>query len=678
MRSLIRPGAATITLVTVLVTLVAPGAATPATATSTPNSGVAAPLTNLAHLDWLRDSVRPPAQPGHTTYRLVGEPAVGTLWTYADRNLDGTYRRLGGGSYDPVTNTYSQGAFNADDLSRAAVVYLRHWRATGSATSRSAAYQLLRGLTYLQTDSGPNAGNVVLWMQPDGSLNRSADPPESPDPSDSADSYWLARTLWALGEGYAAFQSADRGFAAFLRERFTLALAAVQRQPLTRYGQWLRIDGAAVPAWLLAQGADATGEALLGLAAYLAATGDPAARTVLSRLAEGVAAMSAGTTNSWPFGAVLPWTLSRAVWHAWGGLAPAGLARAYGLTGPVNLRDAALADTASFTPHLLIAAGPENGWLPAPADHVQIAYGAQSRVESLLTTAARTHRPALAPLAGIAAAWFFGNNPSGTPMYDPSSGRTFDGVDGAGTVNRNSGAESTIHGLLAMLALDAAPEVAAIAHTATVRARHTWTLVEAESGLLAGDAAVYQPPQAWTGESLWSGGAGVRLGNGGTLRLRLPAGGTSLLLPVVELAPDAGTTRWSSDGTAAGTVRHGAVGPQGDSPAPGLLAVRTLAAPTTPGRLTVTGVNGVARVDAVLVQPEVEWLTLGQPDTPHATALIRSFAKHPRRVAIPLPGQGPALVNVSDHTGRLIARYPVTGPVISIVAPPGGFVTVRR
>ena len=47
------------------------------------------------------------------------------------------------------------------------------------------AYQLLRALTYLQTVEGPNAGNVVLWMQPDGTLNPSAEPVELPDPSDS-------------------------------------------------------------------------------------------------------------------------------------------------------------------------------------------------------------------------------------------------------------------------------------------------------------------------------------------------------------------------------------------------------------------------------------------------------------------------------------------------------------
>ena len=73
---------------------------------------------------------------------------------------------------------------------------------------------MLRGLTYLQTATGPNAGNVVLWLQPDGTLNPSAEPKELPDPSDSDASYWLARTAWALGEGYAAFKRADPAFAA--------------------------------------------------------------------------------------------------------------------------------------------------------------------------------------------------------------------------------------------------------------------------------------------------------------------------------------------------------------------------------------------------------------------------------------------------------------------------------
>ena len=90
---------------------------------------------NLAHLDFLGERVAPPAQAGHTTWRLEQEPAVGMLWTYADRNADGSYRRIGGGPYDAATDTYEQGAFNADDISRAAVVYLRHHGATATPTA---------------------------------------------------------------------------------------------------------------------------------------------------------------------------------------------------------------------------------------------------------------------------------------------------------------------------------------------------------------------------------------------------------------------------------------------------------------------------------------------------------------------------------------------------------------
>ncbi len=43
-------------------------------------------------------------------------------------------------------------------------------------------------------------------------------------------------------------------------------------------------------------------------------------------------------------------------------------------------------------------------------------------------------------------------------MYDPSSGRTYDGIGSQKDINRNAGAESTIEGLLALQALDAVPQ----------------------------------------------------------------------------------------------------------------------------------------------------------------------------------------------------------------------------
>jgi hypothetical protein len=656
------------------------GLVAPATGLTTRGDQTAptVPLTNLAHLDWLGAAVSPPPQVGHTTYRLGLEPEIGVLWTYADRQADGSYRRIGGGVYDPATDTWGQGAFNADDMSRAAVVYVRHWEATGAESSRQSAYQLLRGLTYLQTVEGANAGNVVLWMQPDGSLNPSAEPVELPDPSDSGPSYWLARTIWALGEAYPAFVDSDPAFANFLRDRLDLALGAVERQVLVRYREWLDIDGVAVPAWLIVDGADATGEALLGLASYVAATADPRAERVLQKLGAGVAALRSGDARDWPFGAVLPWGLSQAVWHAWGGLAPAGLAQAYEVTGDRAMRRAALSDAASFTTHLLVAAGPENGWLPSPTERVQIAYGAHSRVESLLAAAEAGNRPGLRQVAGIAAAWFFGNNPAGVAMYDPATGRTFDGIESDTRVNRNSGAESTIHGLLTMLILDRNRDIAKLAQVADVDERRTWTLVEAESGELGSGAAVYRPAEAWTGESLWSGGAGVRLQPGGKLTIAVGglAAGRNLLLPVVLLDPSAGTTTWTTPRRMAGVLRQSRVGPQGDSPAPGLLAVETLSKSVDDVKsVVVRGSRRDSLVDALLVQPEIEHVVLVNDS--NATALLRSFARHTERVEMSLPVGSTARVETYDETGRLVRRTSAPADDVVVRVPPGGFAVVR-
>ncbi len=524
-------------------------------------------LTNLAHLDFLGDRVAPPEQAGHTTWRIGQEPEIGVLWTYAEPQPDGSYRRLGGGTYDPATDTWGQGAFNADDMTRAAVAYLRHWRQFGDQASRDRAYQLLRGVTYLQTSSGPDAGNVVLWMQPDGTLNPSPTPTEEPDPSDSGPSYWLARTIWALGEGYAAFRAADPAFAGFLRERLELSLDALDRQVLDpRYGTYQTVDGLRLPAWLIVDGADASSEAVYGLAAYVRAGGSARARLDLRRLADGVARMPLGDVRDWPYGALLPWARSRSLWHAWGDQMAGSLAEAGRALGREDWVRVAVGETGRFTPHLLAQGGPENGWLPAPTDRVQIAYGADATLQNLLRTAAAARRPAFADLAGIAGAWYFGNNPAGVAMYDPATGRTFDGINPDRTVNRNSGAESTIHGLLSMLALDAHPAVAARARVAGRQAQVTWQLVEAEAGTLDGAAEVVTPASAWTGESAWSGGAYVRLGPGGRVSgtVDLPVGGGWWLFPVLDrMQISAGMvgTRHRLGGEPAGRSRPGWSGP---------------------------------------------------------------------------------------------------------------------
>jgi len=118
-------------------------AAVTSTMVPTAAAGASPRLSNLAHLDFLRASVTPPVATGHSTF---GSGPLGVLWTYADRQPDGSYQRIGGGTYAAATDTYGQGAYNADDIARAAVVYLRHWDLFHDTASLAAARGLLRGL----------------------------------------------------------------------------------------------------------------------------------------------------------------------------------------------------------------------------------------------------------------------------------------------------------------------------------------------------------------------------------------------------------------------------------------------------------------------------------------------------------------------------------------------------
>jgi hypothetical protein len=428
----------------------------------------------------------------------------------------------------------------------------------------------------------------------------------------------------------------------------------LERQVLTRYGQYDIVDGRRVPAWLIVNGADATSEAVLGLAAYVRAGGSARARRALAQFAEGIAAMSAGSRTVWPFRALLPWGESTSDWHAWGAQMPSALAAASSALGSRRLLDPAIGDTAGFTPLLMTAGGPDNGWLPAPIDRTQIAYGVDARLQGLLAVGL----PGLKQVAAFVAAWYFGANRAGEAMYDPATGRTYDGISGDGGVNRNSGAESSIHGQLSMLALDAAPEIARLVGRPTYDGLR---VVEAES---ATGGQVVTPPSAWTGESQWSNGSYLSLGAGESATWTLPSSAQPVLvLPIVNLVdtPSPARTTWTTGSHVLGTIDH-VTGPQGISAAPGALLPITLATPLPPYATNLKATaTAPAQVDALLLIPMISTLRLDNG------TLLTSVDSHPRSVSVP---------------GRVAYSYTSTGQLHSRTSPshavvqPGGFTVV--
>lgn len=630
-------------------------------------------LTNLAHLRWLLDEVPLARTSTHTTWEIGSRPSAHAPWTYANALPEGGWTRVGGGSLDPATGYWTQGAYNADDIARAAVVFLRAWRAGWGDRARTDATELLRTLTYLQDATGVNAGNVVLWMQPDGTLNTTPQPPDSPDPSDSAESYWLARTIWALGEGYAAL-AGERPIAGFLQDRLHLALDALDRGCLSRYGSWLVADDVRVPAWLITGGADATAEACLGLAAYVAvAPYDRRARTALTRLVSGVAAMSSGGTGAWPFGAILPSTTTQSLWHAWGGEAPQALCRSAALLGDAGLRAAGLSDAGRFTPQLLTAGGPHNSWSPMPGE-AQIAYGAEGRVSGLLAAADLTGSAGFRQLAGLAGGWFFGANTSGRATYDPATGVTNDGVEVDGRINVNAGAESTIHGQLAMLALDAHPESAAIARSVHGYSFDGLQVIEAEGGVLTGGAVAVTPPSTWTGAANWSGGAYVSAPPGGAVRMTVTGhDGDYVYLSVNRRVGDLGQSRcYATDShghrTLLGWVDNGGLHHTGIVPADGLLAPVALRRALPAGTVAVhVESDGDLQLDALLIQPAVATVRYATSSGP--VVLYANASPHPATAAAVARGRGYTWA----WDGAL--KGSASSPLVSVTG--GGFAITR-
>ncbi len=92
-----------------------------------------------------------------------------------------------------------------------------------------------------------------------------------------------------------------------------------------------------------------------------------------------------------------------------------------------------------------------------PRRFEQIAYGVRGVALGLIELYNATQDERYAKLAGLAASWFTGNNVAGVAMYDPETGRGYDGIQGPNEVNFNAGAESTIEALYTLQEIEQNP-----------------------------------------------------------------------------------------------------------------------------------------------------------------------------------------------------------------------------
>lgn len=515
-----------------------------------------------------------------------------------------------------------EGFVDLDDVARAVVVYARD----GSPDSLKHARELLEVVLLLQAPDG-EFYNFINW---DGKINRDG------QTSFKSAGFWAARAVWGLAEALPAFERSDPAFAGRLQQALTLAVGAFARNVDAKYGTYRTLDGLKVPAWLPMDGSDVGSILVVGLAAYLKThPGDAAARQLALRVAEGIQAFTPGDAATYPFGLPLPNTKSPVEWHAWGARQVQALALAGRVLDRPDFIETARKAAAHPLLHLLISSGPVERLTPAPVPYPQIAYGMESIASGYFALADATGEDVWNELGGLTTAWLHGLNDQRLPLYDPATGRTYDGLE-RGFVNTSAGAESNVTALLALQQAQARPSAARFLRAQEVE-RRADVLLEAETGDDFGGAPATRSYADASGRTL------AVLGGGGSLTLKSPVAGRYAAQLLALGRPTAPGLRF--DG--AGQSKTVALKADAEGLRAFPLGSLNLAV-GTPLALTQTG-NGDALPDALWLFPELESKQVAAGTV--RTLLLKSWSAGPQ--APPTLPAG-ATVQVYDATGRRV------------------------
>lgn len=395
-------------------------------------------LVDPAHLDFLGEPIV-----------VDGEP-MALLHTYSEYPH---YRWV---------DASGEGIAALDDAARAAIVYLELHERSADPAALERARLLLDFVMHLQSADGDYFNFVT---DRDGTINREG-------PTSHGDwGWWAARGQWALARGFRAFQTSDPAYAARLRERYLRGEAALERA-VEGNGRYTKLHGVRIPGWLLKGGSDVTSLALLGLTEFERAEPNPTTRRLAFALGQAVSEYRLGTAAEYPFGLRPSTSTSLAYWYGWGSHTVQALAAAGDVFQRLDWIDSARREADLWFGRLLTGGMiREIGVIPRRYD--QIAYAQTAVVLGYWNLYRATGDERYRKSAGLAAAWFFGDNPAGVAMYDAETGRGYDGMNGANEfrVNRNAGAESTIEALLALLAVADDPVVSRYLKARTVEQR---------------------------------------------------------------------------------------------------------------------------------------------------------------------------------------------------------------
>jgi hypothetical protein len=358
-------------------------------------------------------------------------------------------------NYTPV-DAPGEGYTCVDDVSRAALVYLRLARFSSDTAVRSKVDRLLQFILEMQS---PN-GYFFNFVMTSGQINAYG------PTSINTPNWWSWRALQALTEAAPALANANPALYTKIETAINKLVAQIKTDMVSLPQTTTVADGITIPGWLPAGSAtDQSAVLIQGLINYCATTPDPVISSYIRKLADGIVLMQQGDPAHFPYAAFLSWSNT---WHAYGNVQAYALMLAGGFLHDTSYAGRAMAEIDNFYPSLL-----QNGYRVdftisenagvyqtlSQDSYAQIAYGIEPMVFAAAEAFKETGQQKYADLAGHLAAWLLGANDGGIVMYSPATGVCFDGLSAGGNANLNSGGESTIEALLALEKVEEYPSV---------------------------------------------------------------------------------------------------------------------------------------------------------------------------------------------------------------------------
>jgi hypothetical protein len=354
--------------------------------------------------------------------------------------------------YVPVT-AFGEGSYCVDDIARTTVALLSSFRKDGDARHLRFAKE---GLEFVKMLQAPDGEFLNFATMKDGRVEVN----QTGETSKKGIDFWAARAIWALGEGYSTLKDCDPRAARQCERAIETSLPRLENI-LEQYGTYKEVQGLHLPSWLINDASNQTAIVLLGLLAYHGAMSEGPSRSrvqgIIEKFADGIAGCQVRDDRALDDGRFFQTVANPSTEHLWGSRQMQVLA----LAGRQLGRDDWIQAAAVCADRYYGDRGPDE---IVKGSEERIAYGIETVASGFAALYEATGEARYSERAIAWASWLFGNNKAKAVMYDPISGRGYDGIrkietaeDSRYTTNSNAGAESTVESILALQSVDRIP-----------------------------------------------------------------------------------------------------------------------------------------------------------------------------------------------------------------------------